>query len=620
MQANRGISVKPLAAALTIALAAASTGASAGTPSLANLKAHMQTLHNAAAQAKVYMAQHRNDRVFFKKSHPHTTTRPSLHHPLAPSAATATVTSCVDDASSATTPGTLRYAVLNAANGDTIDLSACNNSTITLTQGALPVTVDGLTIAGGNGNNVTIDGNAADRVFYVTAPATYVNDYLTLSNLTVRNGAAPVNGGGFTIGGCIYAYNESVALAYTTVSGCKSANASGSAGGGGIAAYGLYMYQSAISGNTVSATPSMSGPGYAIGGGAFVRGKYTTHTLNSSISGNTAQANGAYFAEAGGLWAFAPYLDSTRVASNRVLQNAGSTGGPYLGLGGGVVAKYGGTLLNSTVSGNSATCTTTGTGYNAVCLGGGVVSAYLPGYGGSTLDISYSTISGNSALFLGGGVLSKYGVSLTQSTITGNSSALGAGVTVKYSPSGLTAYNSTIARNKAKYVGGGMYSYTNGPFGSAPAPTTLASTIVANNQAPYGGADMYLDSAYSLTVSGSNDLVMSVTPNITLPTGTLSADPMLGPLSNNGGPTQTMGLYPGSPALDAGINPNGYANDQRGTGFPRVVGAAPDIGAFEGTVAPPVPAPTLSTWAIGLLAGLLGWLGWRRTRALSRPG
>jgi len=52
MQANRRISVKPLAAALTIALAAASTGASAGTPSLANLKAHMQTLHNAAAQAQ----------------------------------------------------------------------------------------------------------------------------------------------------------------------------------------------------------------------------------------------------------------------------------------------------------------------------------------------------------------------------------------------------------------------------------------------------------------------------------------------------------------------------------------------------------------------------------------
>ena len=58
----------------------------------------------------------------------------------------------------------------------------------------------------------------------------------------------------------------------------------------------------------------------------------------------------------------------------------------------------------------------------------------------------------------------------------------------------------------------------------------------------------------------------------------LRVDPRLGPLQDNGGPTQTMALLDGSPAFDAGSNPL-VATDQRG--LPRVFGAAVDIGAFE---------------------------------------
>ena len=58
-------------------------------------------------------------------------------------------------------------------------------------------------------------------------------------------------------------------------------------------------------------------------------------------------------------------------------------------------------------------------------------------------------------------------------------------------------------------------------------------------------------------------------------------DPLLGPLQDNGGPTFTMALLPGSPAIDAGNNAHATDWDQRGEGFPRIVNGIIDIGAFE---------------------------------------
>jgi hypothetical protein len=86
-------------------------------------------------------------------------------------------------------------------------------------------------------------------------------------------------------------------------------------------------------------------------------------------------------------------------------------------------------------------------------------------------------------------------------------------------------------------------------------------------------------------------------------------DPHLGPLQNNGGPTPTMALLPGSPALDAGLNdalPATGSSDQRGQGFARVVNGAIDIGAFEAQPPPPPggsspapkPPPALHTPAL----------------------
>jgi hypothetical protein len=549
-------------------------------------------------------------------------------------AATVSVTSCVDNASSATTAGTLRYAVVNAVNGDAIDLSACNASTITLTQGALPVTVDDLSISAGAGNHVTIDGNGTDRVFYLTGPGTGTNNVLDLSYLTIRNGKSPLIavGPGYSAaaGGCILSIKDGVALYNSTVTGCQAVNTSGVAEGGGILAYGgLYMYASTISNNVVSSAKTGGGTNKygAVGGGAIIQGPVYLYS-SSHIDGNSVTVSGgAQFADAGGLFALSPAtVYYSTIANNSVRMNAGTGSGPYFAVGGGLSAKYGANLLASTISGNRVACTTTSTaGPNAFCLAGGMVNGYGPG-GRAPLAVSYSTISGNHANFIGGAVLSKYTLNLAQSTISGNSALGGGGLVQKYGSGGSASIsNSTIAVNTATYVGGGIFSYTSGPISgssSPPAPITLVSSIVAKNTGYKGAADdIYLPSGpYSLTIAGTNDLVMAATPNITLPGGTLSADPMLGPLANNGGPTLTMGLLAGSPALGAGSNPNEYTNDQRGPGFPRVVNGSVDIGAFQGTVAaptPPVPAPALSAWALGLLAGLLGWLGWRRTRAIA---
>src|SRR5262249_41153556 len=80
----------------------------------------------------------------------------------------------------------------------------------------------------------------------------------------------------------------------------------------------------------------------------------------------------------------------------------------------------------------------------------------------------------------------------------------------------------------------------------------------------------------------------------------IAADPQLGPLQNNGGPTPTMSLLPGSPAIDAGVN--SYALDAQGNplttdqrGLPRIRGAAVDLGAYE---VQPIRLRALPNWTV----------------------
>jgi hypothetical protein len=86
----------------------------------------------------------------------------------------------------------------------------------------------------------------------------------------------------------------------------------------------------------------------------------------------------------------------------------------------------------------------------------------------------------------------------------------------------------------------------------------------------------------TLTITGSDNIIMMSSAKVTLPGDTITRNPLLLPLADNGGPTPTQAFADGSPAMGAGNNAVGqFANDQRGTGYPRGAGGAVDIGAYQ---------------------------------------
>lgn len=147
----------------------------------------------------------------------------------------------------------------------------------------------------------------------------------------------------------------------------------------------------------------------------------------------------------------------------------------------------------------------------------------------------------------------------------------------------MTVRNSTFSGN-----GWGAVFPDSGVVDIQASHLELHSNLFANN----GVSDVSNHGLATVTVNATWNLFD--TPPANLPAGVACAAstagganlcgvaaPGLGPLASLGGPTQTMPLLPGSPALDAGDNPGFLSTDQRGAGFPRTVGAGTDIGAFE---------------------------------------
>jgi len=276
--------------------------------------------------------------------------------------------------------------------------------------------------------------------------------------------------------------------------------------------------------------------------GAGVNNSGTLTINNTVISGNVAQSS-TTFSRGGGV-----YNHGTLTLNNSIVRaNSANTDG-------GGIFNTGGMIVNrSTISKNS----TMGDGGGMWNLG--------------TLKINASTISGNTGgaiLFsTGGGIANSATMTIVNSTISGNTVFRhGTGGIVNLQGT-LTMSNSTIAGNQ-----GGIYVN----LGTA----ILQNSVVSNNSGGncFGGVS---SNGYNLSSDSSC--------NFSGPGVLNNTDPMLGPLQNNGGPTQTMALPSGSPAVDAG-NPSGCTDglghlpttDQRGKPRPDAEDAGGcDIGAYE---------------------------------------
>ncbi len=316
----------------------------------------------------------------------------------------------------------------------------------------------------------------------------------------------------------------------------------------------------------------------ALGGGIDISGQPTI--TNSTFSNNSATWSGGGTGGFGGggaistcAWYDGEYPSISATVSGNTATNAG----------GGIVNEcYGTTILNSTISGNSAVGQNSGDG------GGGVYNY------GEALLISGSTLTANSVTGSvadsGGGGFNNFDddAMILNSTIYNNKSSVDGGGIENASYAEVELVNATVYQNTATGNGGGV---SNDRDGASPGNTYVyaANTILAGNTAANGSDIWNLDTFYSygynLVQQSSN--YGSGTSNAPQGGDLIGVSPALASgLASNGGPTQTIADTSSSPGK--GVIPfassecNGWGGtnvDQRG--YARGTGNVCDIGAYE---------------------------------------
>jgi hypothetical protein len=437
-------------------------------------------------------------------------------------ATTWSVTSCLDDGGAGTLRGIIGAATTHSL--DSVDVSSCANSTITLEAGAggIAVAQDYLTIYGSYAGRVTIDASSLD-------PTTYSAFYhtgsgkLTLKKMTISGGHVIRQGN--ALGGCVYS-RTNVSLFHATVTGCE-VSSDGPALGGGVYAKGfVYGLVADVSGNTANGNGATSGGGVFAKGGAFLR--------FSTFSGNLASAAGGS-ARGGGIYGGDVGTQYSTISGNHV-------SGPADADGGGIFTKQSLVLRSSTVSGN----TSGGRG------GGAFVLAAFGMYN--------TTVSGNSAATKGGGLYLNFYSNFYNSTIAFNTATIAsAGVLLYAANQRKVVMQSTLMSNNTigatdndlTVINPGLVTFNTGPANNfiratkvtgLPGDTIFGTCPLLGPLRDNGGlARTHQLLSTSAAIDAGNDVTID----------TLS--------------------YPPMP----------FAYDERGPAYVRVSGAQADIGAYE---------------------------------------
>jgi hypothetical protein len=440
-------------------------------------------------------------------------------------------------------PGSLRQAIADTPIAGTVDFQEGLSGTISLTSA--PLTINKiLTIAGPGASVITVSGNHARQVFNTPAPFTVTISGLTIANGNAVNGGGIANGGALTITSCTLSGNSANGGAFNT------------GRGGGIYNTGtLTITGCTLSGNSAMGIPTAPPGGQ--GGGIYSTG--TLRVTNSTLRGNSAFNGG----QGGGIYS----TSTVTVTSSTLISNSATA------TGGGIWNSGNLTVTSSTLSDNS-------NGGSGDGSGGGILST------GGTMSIANSTLSSNSATGSGGGInIGGGNATIASSTFSLNAAVTGAGISHRGSGT-VTITSSTFNRNFASNQGGGLFHTGGGRL-------NIGNTILAGNSAAASSPDVMgaLNSqGHNLIGDGTGG--SGYDPTDLVGTAAMPINPLLGPLQDNGGPTQTMELLAGSPALNAGDPAQLGVADQRSV----VRSGGVNIGAYQASpTAFRLTAPTTAT-------------------------
>jgi len=445
--------------------------------------------------------------------------------------------------------GTCSEAALDAAltNGGIITFNCgASDSTITVTS---PKQIIKDTVIDG-GNLVTISGGGTQRIFVINGAFNFTIQNITLADAFL-NGARGNGPSSANSGAAIYRQSEStLQVIGTTFNNNHATDTGNDIGGGAIYSYG---------GDTVIVGSIFNGNSGA-SGGAIGNLRSNLTIVNSVFVNNVARD------QMGGAIA----TDGQNMNHGKVLTLCGLTvKNNQAQLEGGGLYRYGypgeQTVIDrSTFDGNSAASQTEG-------LAGGLY-VHTDTAGAMPLTMTNTTISNNTSGNGAGGLfIYQAPFTLTNVTVANNTAthSLAGGIAANGATG--TLLNCTVAGNHAN----ASDSFGGGIIGGS--GITLINSIVANNTAgnawnPVSCTDACAGGDHNLQypakrASGQDDNVCVA--------GVAFADPLLGPLSDNGGPTQTLALLASSPAIGAGANcPD---KDQRGV----VRQGQCDIGAYQ---------------------------------------